>query len=306
MKGKKLLLLNNQRRRYDLSLFLLMIPGLLWIICFRLLPVTGILIAFKDYNLFDGFWKSEWVGLKHFKQMFSQARFLDVIKNTLEISLLKILILFPLPIILALLLNEFKSAKYKKICQIVIYLPHFLSFVVIHGIFTTILSTQGGLVNQFIGWLGFEPVNFYSNEYFRFVLIVTEGFKDAGWNTIVYLSALSALDADMFEAAEIDGASKFQQMIHITLPGMLPIIMLMLTLRLGNIMQAGTDQILVMYNPSVYKTGDVIGTFVYREGISSGNFSLSTAVGLFESVVAFVLVLGTNLFTKKAFDKGLW
>ncbi len=283
-----------------------MLPGLLWIICFRLMPIPGILIAFKDYNLFDGFWKSEWVGFRHFGLMFSQPRFINVIKNTLEISLLKIVVLFPIPIILSLLLNEFRSAKYKKICQVVIYLPHFLSYVVIHGIFTTVLSTQGGLVNQVLSWIGMEPVNFYSNELFRFVLLVTEGYKDAGWNTIVYLSALSALDPTLFEAAEIDGANKFQKMLHITLPGILPIIMLMLTLRLGSIMQAGTDQILVMYNPSVYRSGDVIGTFVFREGISSGNFSMSTAVGLFESVVAFILVLGTNFFTRKAFNRGLW
>lgn len=291
---------------YNLSLFLLMVPGLAWIICFRFLPIPGILIAFKDYNLFKGFSQSEWVGLKYFKEMFSQPRFLNVIINTLEISLLKILILFPLPIIIALLLNEFRSRKYKKLCQVVLYLPHFLSFVVIHGVFVSILSTQGGIVNKFIVFLGLQPVNFYSNEHFREVLLLTEGYKDVGWNTIVYLSALSAIDMELYEAAEVDGASKFQQMLHITLPGIMPIIMLMLTLRLGNIMQAGTDQILVMYNPSVYKTGDVIGTFVFREGISSGQFSLSTAVGLFESVVAFILVLGTNLLTKKTFNRGLW
>lgn len=296
----------KNRFRYNLSLFILMVPGLAWIVCFRLLPIPGILIAFKDFNLFKGFFQSEWVGLRYFKQMFSQQRFLDVISNTLEISLLKILILFPLPIIIALLLNEFRATRYKKVCQVVLYLPHFLSFVVIHGVFVSILSTQGGIVNQFITALGFEPVNFYSNEHFREVLLMTEGYKDLGWNTIVYLSALSAIDTDLYAAAEVDGASKFQQMLHITLPGIMPIVMLMLTLRLGNIMQAGTDQILVMYNASVYKTGDVIGTFVFREGISSGQFSLSTAVGLFESVVAFILVLGTNLFTKKTFDRGLW
>ncbi len=287
-------------------LYLLMIPGLLWIICFRLLPIPGILIAFKDFNLFAGFSASKWVGLKYFNMMFSQKRFLQVIGNTLGISLLKIAVLFPLPILMALLLNEFKAQRYKKVCQTVSYLPHFLSYVVIHGVFVSILSTQGGLVNQIISMLGGKPVNFYDNDHFRLVLIITEGYKEAGWNTIIYLSALSSLDQDVYEAAEVDGAGKFQQVIHITLPGLLPIIMLMLTLRLGGIMQAGTDQILVMYNASVYKTADVIGTFVYREGIGSGQFSLSTAVGLFESVVAFILIIGSNFVTTRVFKRGLW
>ena len=297
---------NLKAIRRSLPLYLLMIPGLCWILCFRLMPLPGILIAFKDYNIFDGFSASPWVGLKYFERMFSQKTFLNVIINTFSISLLKLVVLFPIPIVLALMLNEFRSERYKKLSQTVIYLPHFLSYVVIHGIFTNLLSTQGGAVNQIIAAFGRDPINFYTNDYFRFVLLLTEGFKDAGWNTIIYLSALAAIDAQVIEAAEVDGANKFQQMIHITLPSLLPVIMLTLTLRVGNIMQAGTDQILVMYNPSVYKTADVIGTYVYREGVGSGKFSMATAVGLFESVVAFVMVLGTNLFTTKVFDRGLW
>ena len=285
-------------------LYVMLIPGLAWIFCFRLMPIPGIQIAFKDYNLFQG--DGPFVGLKYFRQLFTQARFLRVIQNTLEISVLKTVVLFPLPIMLALLLNEFRSERYKKVCQTVVYLPHFLSFVVIHGVFVNLLSTQGGLVNQIITALGAKPVNFYTNDFFRLVLLLTEGYKDTGWNTIIYLSALAALDMEVFEAAEVDGANRFQQLVHITLPELVPVIMLMLTLRLGGILQAGTDQILAMYNPSVYKTADVIGTFVYREGISSGKFSLSTAVGLFESVVAFIMILGTNFLTTKVFKRGLW
>ena len=287
-------------------LYAMMVPGLLWILCFRLLPIPGIAVAFKDFNLFVGVWDSPWVGLKHFNQMFGQARFMRVIQNTFEIGLMKLVFLFPLPILLALLLNEFRRERYKKLCQTVIYLPHFLSFVVIHSVFVNLLSTQGGLVNEIIAALGFEKVNFYTNEHFRFVLLLTEAYKDVGWNTIIYLSALSAVDPQMYEAADVDGANRLQQAIHITLPELLPIIMLMLTLRMGNILQAGTDQILVMYNSSVYKTADVIGTFVYREGIGSGKFSLSTAIGLFESLVSFVLILGSNFVTTRAFGRGLW
>ncbi|MEG2264273.1 MAG: ABC transporter permease subunit [Acinetobacter sp.] len=287
-------------------LYLMLVPSFLWVLCFRLLPIPGIQVAFRDFNIYDGIWGSSWVGLKYFQQMFSQQRFLNVIENTLEISILKLLVLFPIPIIMALMLNEFKHKWYQRSVQVIIYLPHFLSYVVIHGIFTNLLSTQNGLVNNLIASLGFDKVNFYSNSLFRFVLILTEGFKDFGWNTIIYLSALSAIDMQLYEAAEVDGAGKLKQMWHITLPSLMPIVMLMLTLRVGNIMQTGTDQILVMYNASVYQTADVIGTFVYREGIGSGKFSLSAAVGLFESVVAFVLIMGTNFICKHGFQRGLW
>lgn len=301
---KKLKLVRDLRRGW--LLYLLLLPALAWVVCFRLLPIPGIQVAFRDFNIYDGIWGSEWAGLKYFQQMFSQQRFLNVIENTLEISVLKLLVLFPLPIIMAIMLNEFRHKWYQQSVQVIIYLPHFLSYVVIHGIFTSLLSTQFGQVNDLIASLGFEKVNFYSNSMFRFVLVLTEGFKDCGWNTIIYLSALSCIDTQNYEAAEVDGAGKLRQMWHITIPSLLPIVMLMLTLRVGSIMQAGTDQILVMYNASVYQTADVIGTFVYREGIGSGKFSLSAAVGLFESVVAFILIIGTNFICKRTFHRGLW
>lgn len=287
-------------------LYLMFVPALIWMVCFRLLPIPGLLIAFQDYNIFDGFFASPWVGLKHFEQLFRRKQFLSVIFNTLEISVLKIVILFPIPILLALLLNAFRARRYQRLAQTIIYMPHFLSFVVIHGIFTSLLSTQGGAVNSIILALGGQPVNFYDNAHFRFTLLLTEAFKDSGWNTIIYLAALASVDVQLYEAAEVDGAGRFRQTISITLPSILPTIALMLTLRLGNIMQAGTNQILVMYNPTVYQTADVIGTFVYREGVGSGKFSLATAVGLFESVVGFVLILTANAFSGKVFKRGLW
>lgn len=288
------------------ALYVMFLPAVAWMFCFRLMPIPGILIAFKDFNLFEGFFASPWAGFKYFNQMFSRKQFVDVIFNTFEISLLRIAVLFPIPILLALLLNEFRSRRYQRVAQTVIYIPHFLSYVVIHGIFTSLLSTQGGAVNAIITALGGQPVNFYANNTFRFTLLLTEAFKDSGWNTIVYLAALSAVDQQLYEAAEVDGAGRFRQLISITLPSILPTIMLMLTLRLGTIMQSGTNQILVMYNATVYKTADVIGTFVYREGVGNGKYSLATAVGLFESMVAFVMIMGANTVSSKVFKRGLW
>jgi putative aldouronate transport system permease protein len=292
--------------RKDWILYAFFVPALAWMLCFRLLPIPGVLIAFKDFNLFDGFTASPWVGLANFQRIFSQSRFFHVVLNTLEISLLKILFLFPIPILLSIMLNEFGPRRYKRLVQSVLSLPRFLSFVVIHGIFVNLLSTQGGPVNRLLGVFSAGPVNFYSNANFRLVLLLTEGFRDTGWNMIIYLSALTAVDQQLYEAAQLDGAGKLKQTIHVTLPSLMPVILLMLTLQVGGIMQAGTDQILVMYNPTVYQTADVIGTFVFREGVGKGQYSLATAVGLFESVVAFVLVLGTNTVCRKAFDRGLW
>lgn len=284
-------------------LYAMLAPGLAWILCFKLLPIPGIAIAFKDYNLFLG--NGPWVGLKYFEQMFSQTRFLRVVRNTFEIGLLKLLTLFPLPIILALLLNEVRRERDRRFFQTVYYLPHFLSFVVIHSVFVTLLSTQGGPVNALLSALGLEKVNFYTNEHFRLVLVLTEAYKDVGFNTIVYLSALSAMDTEMYEMADVDGANRLQQAIHLTLPELMPVIMLMLTVRLGSALKTDAEQILVMYNPSVYKSADVIGSFVFREGIGGGQFSLSAAIGLFESAVSFALIVVSNFITSRFFGRGL-
>lgn len=290
----------------DTALYIMFLPALIYIIFIKLLPLPGLMMAFQDFNIYDGFFGSEWVGFEHFRNFFTQPRFVKVFMNTLEISLLKIVILFPLPIILAILLNELKNKYFKKTVQTIIYLPHFLSFVIIHGIFVTFLSTQGGMANSFITSLGFDAVNFYTNDNFRFVLLLSEGFKDVGWGTIVYLAALSSVDVQLYEAAQVDGANKWKQMIHITLPSIVPVIALMLTLRMGSILEAGTEQILVMYNPSVYDTADVIGTLVYREGIGNLEYGFATAVGLFNSVVSFILIISANAFSSKVFKRGLW
>jgi putative aldouronate transport system permease protein len=293
--------------RKDWDLYLLLLPGLIFVLIFKYTPMYGILIAFKDFNIFDGMAASPWVGLKHFEKLFHSRDFLQVFSNTLIISLLKLVFLFPLPIIVALLMNELKNAVFKRSIQTVIYLPHFLSWVIVSGLFIDLLSTNGGMVNRMIIGLGFDKVSFFmDNSIFRSVLIASAGWKETGWSTIVYLAALTTIDPSLYEAARMDGAGRFKQMLHITLPGMAPIILLMLILRLGSILDAGTEQILVMYNPTVYKVSDVIGTYVFRIGLGQQDYSFSTAVGLFESVVAFILILSGNYLSRKYLRRGIW
>jgi putative aldouronate transport system permease protein len=233
--------------------------------------------------------------------------FLQLFQNTLIISIYKIVFLFPLPIVVAILLNELKNMAFKKSVQTVVYLPHFLSWVIVSGLFIDLLSTNGGIVNKIIVAMGGEPIRFFLDSHiFRSVLISTAGWKETGWNTIIYLAALAGIDPGLYEAAKIDGANKWKQIVHITLPGLVPIILLMFILRLGYVLEAGTEQILVMYNPSVYNVADVIGTYVYRIGLGEQDYSFSTAVGVFESVVAFTLILTGNVLARKFFGRGIW
>jgi len=293
--------------RKDWDLYIALIPGIAFLLLFKYTPMYGIIIAFKDFNIFDGMAASPWVGWKNFDHLFSSDSFLHVFRNTLIISVYKIVFLFPLPIIIAILLNELRKMWFKRVVQTVIYLPHFLSWVIISGLFIDLLSTNGGIVNKMIVGLGGEPVRFFlDSDIFRTVLVSTAGWKETGWSTIVYLAALAGIDPGLYEAAKIDGASRWKQVIHITLPGMMPIILLMFILRLGYALEAGTEQILVMYNPSVYNVADVIGSYVYRVGLGEQNYSFSTAVGVFESVVAFVLIISGNALTRKLFGRSIW
>lgn len=293
--------------RKDWDLYLALIPGLAFILLFKYTPMYGIVIAFKDFNIFEGIAASPWVGLKHFEKLFANDSFLHVFQNTLIISLYKVIFLFPLPIIVAILLNELRNMAFKKSVQTVIYLPHFLSWVIVSGLFIDMLSTNGGIVNKMIVALGGEPIRFFlDSEIFRSVLISSAAWKETGWSTIVYLAALTSIDPQLYEAAKIDGANRWKQMVHVTLPGLIPIILLMFILRLGNILEAGTEQILVMYNPSVYNVADVIGTYVYRIGLGDQDYSFSTAVGLFDSVIGFILIMSGNYLSRKFLQRGIW
>lgn len=291
----------------DWELYVLLVPGIIFLFLFNYLPMGGVVIAFQDFNIFKGIADSAWVGFDNFVRLFTSADFLLVFKNTLIISIMKILILFPLPIVLAILLNEIRHLKFKKTIQTVVYLPHFISWVIVSGLFIGILSVNGGIVNNILTLFGQEPIPFFmSKDYFRWVLVFTEGWKEVGWGTIVYLAAIVGIDQEQFEVAKIDGANKLQQIIHITIPSIAPTIILMFILRLGSLLNAGTEQILVMYNPVVYDVADVIGTYVYRVGLGTSDYSFSTAVGLFNSVISFILIVTGNTLTKKFFDSSIW
>ena len=254
-------------------LYLMLIPGLFFLFIYKLAPLYGILIAFKDYNIFlgsnpiDAIGLSDWVGLEHFRRLFASSQFTKVLANTLIINGLKILWLFPIPIICAILLNEIRRATYRKFAQTAIYMPYFFSWVVIFGIFYSLFSSYG-IINTAITAMGGTRIGFFTdNSVFRSVLVFTEGWKEVGYNTVIYLAAITGIDITLYEAARVDGASKWRQIWNITMPGLLPTIVLMLILKVGYILETGFEQVLVFYNPAVYEVADIIQTYVYRLGI---------------------------------------
>ena len=272
------------------QLHMMMIPGMVLVLIFMYYPLYGILIAFKDFVPTHGILGSKWVGLHYFKYMFFMPGVFQIWWNTFYISVLKIIFNFPVPIIVALLLNEVQSKFFKRSTQTIIYLPYFLSWVVLSGIFIDIFSLEG-IANQFIGIFGINPIMFLGdNKYFVYVLVVTDVWKNFGYATVIYLAAITGIDGNLYEAATMDGANRWKQTLHITLPGIAPITMLILTLNLGSMVNAGFDQICTLYNPLVYKTADIIDTFVYRIALVDGNYSLGTAVGLLKSSISFMLI----------------
>ena len=293
-------------KRYP-DLYLMMIPGLAFLILFKYVPMYGLTIAFQDFNIFAGITGSEWVGWANFQKLLGSSEFYQVFTNTLLISIYKLVFQFPIPILFAILLNEMRSMFVKRTIQTVIYLPHFLSWVVVSGLFVSILSTPGGLLNQVIQALGGEPIAFMMEKSFSRSGVGTSNiWKDAGYGAIVYIAAISGIDQEIYEAARVDGAGRIRQIIHITIPGLASTIVLMFILRLGQLLNAGTEQILMMYNPVVYEVGDVIGTYVYRMGIGKMDYSFSTAVGLFESVVGFILLMSGNFLCRKLVNRSIW
>nr|WP_240647245.1 ABC transporter permease subunit [Paenibacillus nanensis] len=288
-------------------MYLLLIPGVIFLLLFKYAPMYGIVIAFQDFNIFGGISGSEWVGLSQFEKLIRSDEFLQVLVNTLLISLYKITFLFPIPIVIALMLNEVRRMFFKRTIQTIIYLPHFLSWVIISGLFMNILSPTGGIVNEFIRAIGGEPISFFTdNDLFRSLVVFTAGWKEIGWNAIVFIAAIAGIEQEQYEAAAIDGAGRLRQMWSISLPGMLPTIVLMFILRIGSLLEAGTEQILTMYNPLVYENGDVIGTYVYRMGLGQQDYSFSTAVGLFNSAVGFLLIVIGNMLSRKFLHRSIW
>ena len=290
--------------------YVLMLPGIIFFIIFRYIPIYGVIIAFKDVMPFDGLkamLTAPFVGFKHFITFFNSYYFWNIIGNTLSISGLKLLFGFPAPIILALLLNEVRSKQFKKAMQTISYLPHFLSWVVVAGLFTVILSTSGGMINEIVKAFGGNPIYFLGDpKYFRSLLVISEVWKSMGWGSIIYLAALSGMNPELYEAAIVDGAGRWRQMIHITLPGMSYVVILMFIFAIGNLLQAGFEQILLLYSPSVYGVSDIIDTYVYREGLIGMKYSYTTAIGLFKSIIAMTLIMSANYLAKKMGKEGIW
>ncbi|WP_165279990.1 ABC transporter permease [Paenibacillus protaetiae] len=291
----------------DKYLYLLLLPGLLLILLFRYVPMYGVVISFQDYNMYKGIGGSEWVGLYQFERLFRSPDFTEVLTNTIVISLYKLAASFSLPIILSLLLNELKSIVFKRFAQSIIYLPHFISWVIFSGIIITFLNPVDGMVNVIIRHFGGAPIDFLGDvRYFRSVIVLSDVYKEVGWGTIIYLAAIAGVNADLYEAARIDGANKLRQMWHVTLPAIRPVIIILVILSLANILEAGFQQIFLLYNALVYDVADIIDTYVYRVGIQGADYSYATAAGLFKSAVAMVLILTVNKIVKLTGQDGLW
>ncbi|MGM9628291.1 MAG: ABC transporter permease [Faecousia sp.] len=288
-------------------LFLLMLPTLIWYVVFLYGPMYGLQIAFKDFVPSLGISGSKWVGFKHFISFFKSEYFVRVISNTLGISLYSIIVGFPVPIILALLMNEVGNKYFQKSVQTIAYLPHFISAVVVVSIINALLSPTSGLLNQVIVFFGGDPIHFMAEpKYFKTVFVLSDIWQSAGYNSIVYLAALTSIDSSMYEAATVDGASKWDKLIRITLPSLLPTIMIMLILRMGAVFSVGYEKIMLMYNEATYETADVISTYLYRRAFKSGDYSFSAAVGLFNSIVNFTVIQIFNKISAKISEVSLW
>jgi putative aldouronate transport system permease protein len=291
----------------DKYLYMLILPGVLFFLIFKYIPMWGIVIAFQEYSPYLGIMQSEWVGFEHFQRFFLNPDFYILLRNTLMISLLNLVFFFPLPILLALSMNEVSNRFFKRTVQSIVYLPHFLSWVVITGITFLLLSNNVGIINILLEYFGFQRIDFLmQSNMFWGLLTVQSIWKDAGWGTIIFLAAITSVDPSLYESAKMDGANRLRQIWHITLPGIRNVIVILLILRLGNIMDVGFEQVFLMQNAAVASVSDVIETYVYRNGIEYGQFSYTTAVGLFKSIIGLALVVGADWVAKRFGEEGVY
>jgi len=287
-------------------IWIIALPGVLHLALFKYVPMLGNVIAFQDYNIFSGLFGSRWVGLKHFATMFTYEEFFEILRNTLLLSFYSILFGFPAPLLLALLLNEMRIRWLKRPVQTLLYLPHFLSWVIVGGVFINLLSLDG-FVNTALGWFGFEKTDFMTRpEYFRGIVVSTYIWKEVGWGMIIYLAALTSINPHLYEAAMVDGASRWRQMWHITLPSLTPTIVALFLLRIGNVLDSNLEQVLILLNPLVQDVGEVIDTYVYRVGLLDAQYSFSTAVGLFKSAVGFFLIAAMNQISRRTTGESIY
>ena len=289
------------------QIYVMLAPMLIWFLVFLYKPMYGLQIAFKDYSIFRGIEASPWVGMEHFNDLFSNSQFIRAIKNTFLISFYSLIFGFPVPILLALMFNEIINAVYKRSAQTIVYLPHFISTVIIAGIVITAFSPSAGIVNTILSWFGVEPIYFLTkSEWFRPIFIGSGIWQEAGFSSIIFLAAIAGVNSSLYESAVVDGASRWQMMWKITLPSILPTIIIMLIIRIGNLMEVGFELIILLYQPATYETSDVINTYIYRQGLQSGQYDLAAAAGFFNAVIAFVLVMTANSISKRYSRTSLW
>ncbi|NQX60630.1 sugar ABC transporter permease [Paenibacillus qinlingensis] len=285
----------------------MLLPGILYFVIFKYIPLLGSVIAFQDYNIYKGFLKSDWVGFQWFEQLVTYPQFKRLIANTIILSFYQIIFAFPAPIILACLLNELRHLALKRMVQTLLYLPHFLSWTIVYGLVYMMFSSQTGFVNLVLAWFGYEPISFLQMpEYFRTLLISSGIWKEMGWSTIIFLAALAGISPSYYEAARIDGAGRWKQFVHVTFPGLLPAIVILLLLKIGHVLDVGFEQVYLFLNPTTLKVGEVLDTYAYRQGILGGQYSVTTAIGLFKSVIGFTLLITANRISKKVSGEGLF
>ena len=289
------------------QVYLMLAPTIIWIIVFLYKPMYGLQIAFKDYSVFKGIIGSPWVGFEHFETLFGNDQFIRAIGNTLTISSLSLLIGFPVPILLALMFNEVLNPKFKRTAQTIVYLPHFISTVIVAGIVITAFSPSSGVVNLLLTKVGIDPIYFLTKpEWFKPIFIGSTIWQEAGFSSIVFLASMAGVNPSLYESAVVDGASRWQMMWKITIPCILPTILIMLIIKIGNLLEVGFEMIILLYQPATYETADVISTFIYRQGLQAGQYDLAAAAGLFNAVVAFILVMTANTISKRFSNTSLW
>lgn len=288
-------------------LYLMLVLPMAFFLVFRYIPMTNIVIAFKEFNMFKGVWASDWVGTKWFEKAFTDRDFGNALRNTLVLNLLDLAAGFPAPIMLAILLNELAFKRYKRFTQTVVYLPHFLSWIIISGIAKQLLAPRTGVVNIFLGGLGIPPIDFLMEQgLWVFTYVFLGLWKEIGWNTIIYLAAITGISPELYESAEVDGASRFRKIWHVTMPGLRPTIVVLLIMSLGRILGSEFDRPYALGNDLVRQSADVISTLVYRVGIRSFQFSYTAAIGLFQSVVCVIFLVASNFIARRAGDRGIW
>ncbi|UQZ80850.1 putative multiple-sugar transport system permease YteP [Paenibacillus konkukensis] len=288
------------------NIYLMALPVIAYYVIFHYGPMYGLQIAFKDFQPAKGIWGSPWAGFKHFESFFNGIYFGRLLKNTVLINLYELLFGFPAAIVLALLLNEIRSSMFKRLVQTVSYLPHFISIVVVAGMMIDFLG-RTGLINQLLASFGIEPIDFLKEAgWFRFLFVSSGIWQGIGWGSIIYLAAISAIDPTLYEAARIDGAGRWKQTLHVTIPGIMPTIAILFILQMGSMLSVGSEKVLLLYNPLTYSTADVISTYVYRKGVLEASYSFTAAVGLFNSVVSFILIVAANSVTRRLSENKLW